>query len=97
MALREMRGTTVSKRLKSIEATTNNGGGKGPSKGDAKKHRKMLRNDIKEIDKPFIRRLARRGGVKRISGLIYEEAFGKRVSRRGERKETRKKYGSTIP
>ena len=73
MALREMRGTTVSKRLKSIEATTNNGGGKGPSKGDAGKHRKMLRNDIKEIDKPFIRRLARRGGVKKISGLIYEE------------------------
>ena len=73
MALREMRGTTVSKRLKSIEATTNNGGGKGPSKGDAGKHLKILRNDIKEIDKPFIRRLARRGGVERISGLIYEE------------------------
>ena len=73
MALREMRGTTVSKRLKSIEATTNNGGGKGQNKGDAGKHRKILRNDIREIDKPFIRRLARRGGVKRISGLIYEE------------------------
>jgi histone H4 len=25
------------------------------------------------ITKPAIRRLARRGGVKRISGLIYEE------------------------
>ena len=72
MPLREMRGTTVSKRLKSREATTN-GGGKGPSKGDEGKHRKILRNDIKGIDKPFIRKLARRGGVERISGLIYEE------------------------
>jgi len=84
MALREMRGTTVSKRLKSIEATTNNGGGKGPSKGDAKKHRKMLRNDIKEIDKPFIRRLARRGGAKRISGLIYEEGDKSDVHLQGD-------------
>ncbi|KAJ8349283.1 hypothetical protein SKAU_G00244130 [Synaphobranchus kaupii] len=28
------------------------------------------------ITKPAIRRLARRGGVKRISGLIYEETHG---------------------
>ncbi|KAJ8349489.1 hypothetical protein SKAU_G00246190 [Synaphobranchus kaupii] len=28
------------------------------------------------INKPAIRRLARRGGVKRISGLIYEETRG---------------------
>jgi len=28
------------------------------------------------ITKPAIRRLARRGGVKRISGLIYEESRG---------------------
>lgn len=28
------------------------------------------------ITKPAIRRLARRGGVKRISGLIYEETRG---------------------
>ena len=28
------------------------------------------------ITKPAIRRLARRGGVKRISGLIYEEVRG---------------------
>jgi histone H4 len=31
---------------------------------------------LKGISKPAIRRLARRGGVKRISGLIYEEARG---------------------
>jgi len=29
-----------------------------------------------EVQKPAIRRLARRGGVKRISGLIYEETRG---------------------
>ncbi|RXG51054.1 hypothetical protein Avbf_19062 [Armadillidium vulgare] len=28
------------------------------------------------VSKPAIRRLARRGGVKRISGLIYEETRG---------------------
>ena len=32
--------------------------------------------DIQGITKPAIRRLARRGGVKRISGLIYEETRG---------------------
>ena len=36
-------------------------------------HRKVLREEIKGITKPAIRRLARRGGVKRISGLVYEE------------------------
>ena len=35
--------------------------------------RKVLRHNIQGITKPAIRRLARRGGVKRISGLIYEE------------------------
>ena len=31
---------------------------------------------VEGITKPAIRRLARRGGVKRISGLIYEETRG---------------------
>jgi len=48
-------------------------GGKGLGKGGAKRHRKILRDNIQGITKPAIRRLARRGGVKRISGLIYEE------------------------
>lgn len=39
----------------------------------AKRHRKLLRDNIQGITKPAIRRLARRGGVKRISGHIYEE------------------------
>ena len=72
-------------------------------KGGAKRHRKVLRDNIQGItvsssgsasplalksprplpraasvplQKPAIRRLARRGGVKRISGLIYEETRG---------------------
>jgi histone H4 len=51
-------------------------GGKGKGKGGAKRHRKVLRDNIQGITKPAIRRLARRGGVKRISGLIYEETRG---------------------
>merc|ERR1719453_2732646 len=42
-------------------------------KSESKRHRKNLRDNIQGITKPAIRRLARRGGVKRISGLIYEE------------------------
>ncbi len=49
-------------------------GGKGIGRGGhAKRHRKVLRDNIQGITKPVIRRLARRGGVKRISGLMYEE------------------------
>ena len=51
-------------------------GGKGLGKGGAKRHRKVLRDNIQGITKPAIRRLARRGGVKRISGLICEETRG---------------------
>ena len=51
-------------------------GGKGLGKGGAKRHRKVLRDNIQGITKPAIRRLARRGGVKRISGMIYEEVRG---------------------
>ena len=51
-------------------------GGKGLGKGGTKRHRKYLINNIEGITKPAIRRLARRGGVKRISGLVYEETRG---------------------
>jgi len=51
-------------------------GGKGLGKGGAKRHRKVLSDNIQGITKPAIRRLAHRGGVKRISGLIYEETRG---------------------
>ena len=74
------------KKLATATSTTNNNnnsimsgrgkGGKGLGKGGAKRHRKVLRDNIQGITKPAIRRLARRGGVKRISGLIYEETRG---------------------
>merc|ERR1712243_513032 len=48
-------------------------GGIGLGKGGAKRHRKTLRDNIQGITKPAIRRLARRGGVKRISSMIYDE------------------------
>ena len=49
-------------------------GGKGIGKSSTGKsvYRK-LRDNIQGITKPAIRRLARRGGVKRISNLIYDE------------------------
>ena len=46
-------------------------GGKGLGKGGAKRHRKILRDNIQGITKPAIRRLARRGGVKRISASKF--------------------------
>ena len=49
------------------------GRGKGGKGGAGKRHRKVLRYNIQGITKPAIRRLARRGGVKLISGLMYEE------------------------
>ena len=47
--------------------------GKGLGKSGLLRHRMVLRDNIQGISKPAIRRLARRGGVKRISGFIYEE------------------------
>ncbi|KAN0119862.1 Histone-fold-containing protein [Hyaloscypha variabilis] len=60
----------------SIIMTGRGKGGKGLGKGGAKRHRKILRDNIQGITKPAIRRLARRGGVKRISAMIYEETRG---------------------
>jgi histone H4 len=49
------------------------GVGKGVGKVAAKRHtRKVNRPLLEGITKPAIRRLARRGGVKRISFYIYE-------------------------
>ena len=42
--------------------------------GGMKRHNRILRDNIQGITKPAIRRLARRGGVKRMSGLVYTEA-----------------------
>lgn len=51
-------------------------GGMGLGQGGVNRHRKILRDNIQGISKSAIRRLARRGGVQRINGLIYEEARG---------------------
>lgn len=48
-------------------------GGKGLGKGGAKRFKNFRRDCITGITKPAIRRLARRGGVKRISALVYDE------------------------
>ncbi|KAF5338602.1 hypothetical protein D9611_012780 [Ephemerocybe angulata] len=51
-------------------------GGKGLGKAGAKRHRRISRDSIQGLTKPPARRLARRAGVKRISGFIYEEIRG---------------------
>ena len=59
------------------------GRGKGSSglgKGGSRRHRRVLRDCVQGITKPSVRRLARRGGVKRLSGLIYEETRGTLVT-----------------
>jgi histone H4 len=38
------------------------------------KRRTLLRENIKGVTNPAIRRLARRGGVKRISAPVYEDS-----------------------
>lgn len=47
------------------------GKGKGVGAGGVKRHYKAMRNNIQGITKPAIRRLARRGGVKRLCDGIY--------------------------
>jgi histone H4 len=49
---------------------------KGLGLGGAKRHHKRLRDNIHGVTNPAIRRLARRGGVKRISRLVYDETRG---------------------
>merc|ERR1712225_234743 len=68
--------TTPTSFSYSITMSGRGKGGKGLGKGGAKRHRKILRDNIQGITKPAIRRLARRGGVKRISAMIYEETRG---------------------
>lgn len=42
----------------------------------AQRHRKILRDNIAGITKPGIMRVLQRAGVKRVSGLVYEEFRG---------------------
>jgi histone H4 len=48
-------------------------GAKGLGKGGTKRHRFILRDNIQGISNASIRRLARRAGVMRMSGLVYHE------------------------
>ncbi|CAL3970772.1 unnamed protein product [Diplocarpon coronariae] len=47
-------------------------GGKGLGKGGAKRHRKILRDNIQGITKPAIRRLARRGETRGVLKTFLE-------------------------
>ncbi|KAH8605986.1 hypothetical protein ERJ75_001559700 [Trypanosoma vivax] len=51
----------------------------GEAKGSQKRQKKILRENVRGITRGSIRRLARRGGVKRISGVIYDEVRGAQV------------------
>ncbi|KAF8277771.1 hypothetical protein TcBrA4_0111940 [Trypanosoma cruzi] len=48
----------------------------GEAKGTQKRQKKILRRERPWNHRGSIRRLARRGGVKRISGVIYDEVRG---------------------
>lgn len=54
--------------------------GLGKGKSGAKRHQKSSRESVLGVTKPAIRRLARRGGVKRIDGSMYDETRGVLVS-----------------
>ncbi|CBH11431.1 histone H4, putative [Trypanosoma brucei gambiense DAL972] len=66
------------KQTTSTKSTYNMAKGKksGEAKGSQKRQKKVLRENVRGITRGSIRRLARRGGVKRISGVIYDEVRG---------------------
>ncbi|CAG9571346.1 histone H4 [Leishmania major strain Friedlin] len=43
------------------------------AKGSQRRQKKVLRDNIRGITRGSVRRMARRGGVKRISSEVYEE------------------------
>jgi len=58
-----------------LQSGKSSAAGKGQTtqgKASTKRLRKVLRDNLDGITNPAIRRLARRGGVKRISRLVYE-------------------------
>lgn len=51
------------------------GRGKGPKGGKGKRYMRKEEEDmIQRVTNPAIRRLCRRAGISRMSGLIYEES-----------------------
>ena len=70
---RLMLATPACKRV-SIQSCSSGRGGKGLGKiGAKKRHRKVTRDNLQGITKPAIKRLARAGSVKQVSGLLYDE------------------------
>ena len=43
----------------------------GPGQAEAKRHQNPQKDVIEGVTKPAVRRLCRRAGIKRISGLMY--------------------------
>ena len=68
--------TKATPRAVSVPAGRGKGRGKGKGKGGAKRIRILLRDNLHGITRPAICRLARRGGVRRISSAIYDEIRG---------------------
>ena len=48
----------------------------GEAKLSGKRAKKVLKDNVRGITKGSVRRLARRAGIKRVSGLLYEEVRG---------------------
>ena len=51
-------------------------GGRGQGKGDLKRIQRVLRDTIHGIIHPAMCRLARRGGIQHIAGLVYKDIRG---------------------
>ena len=51
-------------------------GGEGKGAHGTKRQKKNSSENARGLTKPAVRRLARRGGVKRISGIMYDEVRG---------------------
>ena len=71
--------TQVPSQSQTLSSFGGKGGkGKGFGKGGkmARRHGHQTKDPLLGVTKPAIRRLCRRGGVKRINGLVYEETRG---------------------
>ena len=62
-------------QLAKIKAVRGGKSGKGAGKGPFKRHH-LICDNLRGITKPAFARLAQRGSVKRMSGLIYDEIRG---------------------
>ena len=60
-------------KISNADTRRRRNGGNGMGNKGGKRHGKVLGDNIQGLTKPAIRRMARRGGVKKIYGLIYKE------------------------